>query len=191
MTYSIVVINFAVVYCLVGPHVVPHRFAGHRYRVFLLHDLPKLPEDVSLTVRTRVWYLHDGVPAHFRRAVRDILSNVYHDRWIGRGGPTAWPPRSPDLNPLDFYPWEHIKSLAYAAPVDNEETLCHRIAHACETICNNPSFFEHMWRPMMRLVEACIQSHGGHFEHLLLRHSFSYISPIECFRTHGGMDFSF
>jgi hypothetical protein len=36
------------------------------------------------------------------RAVRDVLSNAYHDRWVGRGGPTAWPPRSTDLNPLDF-----------------------------------------------------------------------------------------
>jgi hypothetical protein len=38
----------------------------------------------------------------FSRAVRDVLSNSYHDRWTGRGGPTAWPPRSPDMNPLDL-----------------------------------------------------------------------------------------
>jgi hypothetical protein len=41
--------------------------------------------------------MHDGAPAHFSRAVRDVLNNTYHDPWIGRGGPTAWPPRSPDL----------------------------------------------------------------------------------------------
>jgi hypothetical protein len=50
----------------------------------------------------RVRYMHDGVPAHFSRAARDVPNNNHHDRWIGRGGPTAWPPRSPDLNPLDF-----------------------------------------------------------------------------------------
>jgi hypothetical protein len=44
--------------------------------------------------------MHDGAQAHVSRAVRDVLSNTYHDRWINRGGPTAWPPRSPDLNPL-------------------------------------------------------------------------------------------
>jgi hypothetical protein len=57
------------------------------------------------------------------RAVPDVLSNTYHNRWIGRGGPTAWPPRSPDLNPLDFYLWGHLNFLVYAAPVDNEERL--------------------------------------------------------------------
>jgi hypothetical protein len=36
----------------------------------------------------------DGAPAHFSRAVRDALSNTYQYRWIGRGGSTAWPPRS-------------------------------------------------------------------------------------------------
>jgi hypothetical protein len=81
-----------------------------------------------------MWYMHDGAPAHFSLAVRDVLNNTYHDRWIGRGGPTAWPPRSPDLNPLDFYLWGHLKALVYAAPLDNEEALHHRSVHACQTI---------------------------------------------------------
>jgi hypothetical protein len=42
----------------------------------------------------------------------------------------AWPPRSPDLNPLDFSLWGHFKTLAYAAPVDSGEALRHRIADA-------------------------------------------------------------
>jgi hypothetical protein len=50
-----------------------------------------------------ILYMHDGAQVHFSRAVRDVLNNTCHDRWIGRGGPTAWPKRSPDLNPLDFY----------------------------------------------------------------------------------------
>jgi hypothetical protein len=114
-----------------------------------------------------MWYMHDGAPAHFSHAVRDVLNNTCHDWWIGRGGPTAWPPRPPDLNPLDFYLWGHLKTLVYADPVDNEEALHHRIVDVCQTICNYPGIFEQMRRSMMRRVEACIESHGGHFEHLL------------------------
>jgi hypothetical protein len=33
--------------------------------------------------------MHDGALVHFRRAVRDVLSNINHDRWIGTGGPIA------------------------------------------------------------------------------------------------------
>jgi hypothetical protein len=98
--------------------------------------------------------MHDGAPAHFSRAVRDVLSNTYHDQWIGRGGPAAWPPLSPDLNPLDFYLSEHLKALVYAAPVDNEEALHHRIVDACQTIRNYPGIFGRMRRSMLRLVDV-------------------------------------
>ena len=29
--------------------------------------------------------------------------------WIGRGRTIAWPPRSPDLTPLDFSVWRYVK----------------------------------------------------------------------------------
>jgi hypothetical protein len=59
-------------YCLVGPHVLPHRLTGNHYRDFLLYDTPKLLEDVPLAVRARMWYMYDGAPAHFSPVVRDV-----------------------------------------------------------------------------------------------------------------------
>jgi hypothetical protein len=55
------------------------------------------------------------------------LNWKFPSQWIGRGGPTAWPPRSPDLNPQDFCLWGNIKSLAYSSPVDDVETLQNKI----------------------------------------------------------------
>ncbi|KAJ8962740.1 hypothetical protein NQ318_001138, partial [Aromia moschata] len=36
-------------------------------------------------------------------------------RWIGRGNdaPISWPPRSPDLNPCDFFIWGDLKQKVY------------------------------------------------------------------------------
>jgi hypothetical protein len=48
------------------------------------------PETFNLRVIAEI--MLDGAPAHFNRAVRDVLNNTEHDRWIGRGGPPAWPP---------------------------------------------------------------------------------------------------
>jgi hypothetical protein len=75
VTYS-VVFDFDVGDGLVGPHVLPHRLTGNHYRDFHLHDLPKLLEDVPLAVRARMWYMHDGAPAHFSRAMRDVLNII-------------------------------------------------------------------------------------------------------------------
>lgn len=53
-------------------------------------------------VRDRIWVQHDGTPAHYRQAVRNFLNEQFNKRWIGRGGPMSWPPRSPDLMKFDF-----------------------------------------------------------------------------------------
>jgi hypothetical protein len=108
-----------------------------------------------------------GVPAHFSRAVRDVLNNTYYDRRIGRGGPTAWPPRSPDLNPLDCYLWGHLNTLVYVTPLGKREALHHRTAKACQTIRNYSGISEQMRRSRMRRVEVCIEFRGGNFERLL------------------------
>jgi hypothetical protein len=60
--------------------------------------------------------------------------------------------------------WEYLKSLVYAALVDNEVA---RIVDVCQNICNYPGICERMQQSMMRRVEACIESHGGHAEQLL------------------------
>jgi hypothetical protein len=51
----------------------------------------------------------------------------------------------------DFYLWGHLKSLVYAAPV-NEEALHHCIVDACQTSHNYPTIFEQIWWPVMRHV---------------------------------------
>jgi hypothetical protein len=112
--------------------------------------------------------------------VRDVANNTYHDRWVCSGGPTAWPLRSPDLNPLHFCLWGHLRTLVYAAPVDNEEVPHHRIVDACQTIRNFSGISERMRRS--------IESRGGHFGHLLQMYSFSYNSQIKYFWTHIDMD---
>jgi hypothetical protein len=48
-------------------------------------------------------------PSHFSRQVHNWLNNRLLDTWIGRGNPTAWPSRSPDLNTRHLFLWVCIK----------------------------------------------------------------------------------
>ena len=79
----------------------------------------------------------------------------------------SWPPRSPDLNPLDFYLWGHLKALVYATPVPDEEFLRARIVEGCDTIRHSPGIYQLIRDSMRRRVDACILAKGGHFEHLI------------------------
>lgn len=88
---------------IIGPFELPARLRGPDYLNFLQNDLPNLLENVPLAIRAHMWFQHDGAPAHSTRVVRQFLDATFPERWIGRGGTIQWPPRSPDLNPLDFF----------------------------------------------------------------------------------------
>jgi hypothetical protein len=47
----------------------------------------------------------------------EFLYQEYPNRWIGRGGLRHWPPRSPDINPLDFFLWGYVKMLSTENPL--------------------------------------------------------------------------
>jgi len=88
---------------LIGPYILPERLNGRTYYIFLNEVLPELLENVPLADIRGMYFQHDGAPAHFAVAVRQLLDARYPNRWIGRGGPFAWPPRSPDIMLLDYY----------------------------------------------------------------------------------------
>jgi hypothetical protein len=60
-----------------------------------------LPSNNSLFLLQECYFQQDGAPLH--HDVRNILSLCFPGRWIGRSGRAKYPPRSPDLKPLDFY----------------------------------------------------------------------------------------
>ncbi|GBL91350.1 hypothetical protein AVEN_203500-1 [Araneus ventricosus] len=88
---------------------------------------------------------------------------TYPERWIGRGGPVACPPRSPDLNPLDFFFWGHMKSLVYEAPVDSAEDLVARIIVTADKINTPLGIFERVRQSFLRRCELCSNTRGCHF----------------------------
>lgn len=60
-----------------------------------------------------VYFQQDGAPAHFHKSVREQLHLEFPSRWIGRGSPFEWPPRSCDLTSPDFFIWSYLKDRVY------------------------------------------------------------------------------
>jgi hypothetical protein len=94
---------------LFGPHLLPYRLTGQNYKFFLGNNMPEYLADVPLIIRQELHFMHDGVPAHLSLVARKYLNRKFTGWWMGRGGPIAWPPHSPQINPLDFYLWGHLK----------------------------------------------------------------------------------
>jgi hypothetical protein len=77
-----------------------------------------------------MWFMHDEASPHFLRIVRQDLNQTFGEQWIERRVPVNWPARSPDLNPLDFWPWGHLKALVYSMPISDLEMLEQRVENA-------------------------------------------------------------
>ena len=99
----------------------------------------------------------DGAPPHWGLDVRAVLNAEFPGRWIGRGGPTPWPPRSPDLTPLDFF-LGFIKSQVFETPVDNLPQLRRRIEDAAGTITN--TMLTKTWGEIRSRLK-CLRDNGG------------------------------
>lgn len=151
----------------IGPVFLPARLNGLTYLHFLQNDLDDAMEEVPLNTRQNMWFMHDGAPPHFRNEVRTYLDQRFRNKWIGRGGPIAWPARSPDLNPIDFFVWGHLKTMVYATPVNNVEQLRERIEDGCRRIREMPGVLERVRESMGRRLRQCVIANGGHIEHLL------------------------
>ena len=86
---------------------------------------------------------------------------------MGHLGPVPWPARSPDLNPLGFFLWGHLKTLVYATPEEHVDDLLPRIGDGCNTIRTTPGLLERMRQSMLRRCQLCLQEGGHQFEALL------------------------
>ena len=81
---------------------------GESYLNMLQNYLLPIIKTMTLTERILLWFQQDGAPAHYAQQVKAFLNEKFFSQWIGRGGPIEWPPRSPDLTPLDFFLWGNL-----------------------------------------------------------------------------------
>ncbi|CAH2102542.1 unnamed protein product [Euphydryas editha] len=98
---------------LIGPFQLPDRLNGEEYLNFLTNNLDPLLEEIGLETRRDMYLQNDGAPCHYARIVRDYLNRRFGNKWIGRGGNIAWPPRLPDLYPIDLFVWGYYKEIVY------------------------------------------------------------------------------
>jgi len=120
-----------------------------------------------LATRIPMYFQHDGAPSHYTRHVTQHLNDTFPNRWIGRGGTINWPPRSPDLTPLDFCLWGLMKSEVYRKKADTQDVLLVSIMDVIACIKDRQGALRRTTRHVFTRVAKYIDDDGGIFEHLL------------------------
>jgi hypothetical protein len=120
-----------------------------------LFSVPQTDDD-------NVIFQQDGTPAHYANIVTEFPDETFPRRWIGRGGWMQWPPRSPDLTPLDFYFWGFVKQIVYSAHIHNIQHWKQRIREAAASV--TPHVLGRVWQEMQYRLDVCRATNGAHIE---------------------------
>ena len=100
----------------------------------------------------------------------EFLNQHLPQRWIGHGTDDdqmllAWPPRSPDTTPCDFFLWGYVKDQVYVPPLPvSIRELKAQIRTAIETITSD--MLRTVWNELDYRVDVCRITNGAHIEHL-------------------------
>ncbi|XP_025997019.2 uncharacterized protein LOC113005528, partial [Solenopsis invicta] len=157
---------------VIGPHFFEEgvNVTAEVYAEFLAETLPNLlnntPQDQLNIPQNQIILQQDGHPAHTSLLARGVLNEIYPDRWIGiHSNLHEWPPRSPDLTPMDFFAWGFIRDQVYETLPRTREELMEKIRAASRNI--TPAMLSNVRQSIMRRVALCLEETGGYFEHML------------------------
>ena len=78
-----------------------------------------------------------------------------------------WAPRSPDLNPLDFFLWGYLKARVYRVKIRDIDHLRERIGEECALINGNVEMLRKVQDNFLKRCRLCVASNGEHVEHVL------------------------
>ncbi|KAJ3662408.1 hypothetical protein Zmor_006758 [Zophobas morio] len=93
------------------------------------------------------YFQQDGATAHTARVQR------------------AFPPRSPDLTPLDFSIFGYLKDKVFQRQMNNLAELQHEIEQWVQSI--DGRMLQNIFESKKKRVNMCLELNGEHFQHLL------------------------
>jgi hypothetical protein len=140
----------------VGPFFIDGTLNSHKYLELLQNTIwPTIETQVR---QARLWFKQDGAPPHFQHIIRNWLNRNFADRWIGRGGPIEWPPRSCDITPADFFLWGYLKERVYHRRPRNIGELKQFITEEFNTIPQ--SMIRNATRSVVKRLEILYENSG-------------------------------
>lgn len=90
------------------------------------------------------------------------LEEFYEDRLITM---EIWPPRSPDLTPLDFFLVGYLKNTIFKNRLHNLNQLEAAIQEEVQNI--TPQQLQNVFNNLKNRINICLQNNGHYFQHLL------------------------
>jgi hypothetical protein len=117
--------------CMFNMNLVVFHWWGHHYKQFILRHVGKL---CFSRAQQQQSYSPTWRWAYSFCSYCLCLNVNFPGQWIGRGETIAWPSRSPDVVPLDYFLWGHMKDHVYSQTVNTLYELKAQITAAIANV---------------------------------------------------------
>lgn len=145
---------------IIGPFFFEGNFNAIEFLHFLENEFRNALDELPLQYRHNLKLQLDGSPIHNALLIRNWLNEHFENCWIGRNSPFCeWPPRSPDLTPLDYFLWGVLKEKVYRTRPQNQQELQARIIRACSEV--TPQQIRNVILNLRKRNDKCIRENGG------------------------------
>ena len=151
------------VWCAISANSVfgPYFFEESVNKDNYLHMLQNYfsPKLLRTAAYQNYYFQQDGATPHTANIVQEYLSRKFSARFIDK---KMWPPRSPDLNPCDFYLWGYLKSVAYNPLPKTLDDLKANIVREIKKISKD--VLNSVFLNFEKRCNLIISADGGHIE---------------------------
>ncbi|GBM72158.1 hypothetical protein AVEN_82119-1 [Araneus ventricosus] len=104
-------------------------------------------------------------PPKYKQHADEQLSPFVLSLRLGRGGFGSMAATFARSYTVGFFPMGHLKELVYRDVLTTQMDLVARRHAACTSV--DPAMLQRVMTAIPRRAQACLEMHGGHFEHLL------------------------
>ncbi|KAA5634671.1 hypothetical protein F3G63_34680 [Pseudomonas aeruginosa] len=127
--------------------------------------IPELQNFSGFNART--WFQQDGATSHTSNTAMPVIRQLFPGKVISKRGDISWPPRSPDLTPMDFFLWGYLKAKVYDTNPRSIEALKENIrremtsisAVTCRAVIDN----------FRRRLQECRDRNGLHLGDVIFK----------------------
>lgn len=141
---------------LIGPFFIDGTEDAGRYQQLLREEFIPQLEQKGLLYSCH--FQQDGAPCHTAMETRNYLDTIFPGRWVGKYGPTPWPPRSPDLTSCDNALWGIVKRRVRERKPETVADIKAAVTLAFEAI--NADLLQRIHVRTFRRLRLCIDKGG-------------------------------
>jgi hypothetical protein len=113
----------------------------------------------------------------------NMIQEFFDRRVISRNTAIAYPSRSCDLTPCDFFLWPYLKNSIFQHRLNNLDELREAIVTKIDEINNNPQMLANVSTGIVGRVRKCLEVDGAHFDYFgyfLIKVYFFVLVALAC-----------